>query len=112
MTSDELPSMEPLAPIVDQMRKIAKEEIPFPQTCEVNLWDDGTIGAKIYHSSGDELYVLRYQRQTCEIIWEYAKGAKWQRESLSGGETIHMPAFDEREARLITRVDPPYSDPV
>jgi len=106
--TDELPAMEPLAPIVDQMREIAEDEIPFPQTCEVNLWDDHTVGVKIYHSADDEMYLLRYQRQTGEIVLEYAKGAKWQRESLSGGEIVHEPTFEEREARVITTVEPPY----
>ena len=100
--------MEPLAPIVDQIREIAEDELPFPQTCEVTLWDDGTVGAKIYHSSGDEVYLLRYQRQTSEIVLEYAKGAQWKRESLSGGEAIHKPTFDEREAEVVATVEPPY----
>jgi len=108
MTADELPAMEPLAPIVDQMREIAEEAIPFPQTCEVNLWDDDTVGVKIYHSVGDEMYLLRYQRQTSEIVLEYAKGPRWQRESLTGGEIVHEPTLEERKVGVITTVEPPY----
>lgn len=101
--------MEPLAPIVDQMREIAQEELPAPRTCRIKLWDDGTFDAYIFHSGpDDERQRIKYERTTSEIIWEYSKGARWESQELSGGETLHMPVHDELDVRVITTVEPPY----
>jgi len=101
--------MAPLAPIIDQMRAIAAAELPTPQTCRIRLFDDDTYRACIYHSlSQDEMQAIRYNRTTSEILWEHHTGARWESESLGGGESIIKPAFDERTIRVVTTVDPPY----
>lgn len=101
--------MEPLAPIVDQMRAIAREELPLPRTCQVRLWDDGTFDAIIYHSmADDEKQAIRYERTTSEIVWEHVNGAHWEAEPLIGGETVYEPVHDERHLRVLTAVEPPY----
>lgn len=103
--------MEPLAPIIDQLREIAENEIPAPRTCRIRLWDDGTFDAHVYHAMGDnERQVVRYERTTSEIVWEHRNGARWQETPLSGGETIIEPAFDDCTVRVIESVEPPYAD--
>ncbi|SFS86826.1 hypothetical protein SAMN04488556_3003, partial [Halostagnicola kamekurae] len=75
----EIPPMQPLAPIVDQMQEIAREELPEPRSCRIQLWDDGTFDVKIYHSPGpDSLQAIRYEPATSEIYWEYASGGGWE----------------------------------
>ena len=101
--------MEPLAPIIDQMRDLAREELPSPRTCNVRLWDDGTFDAVIYHSMADgERQAIRYERSTSEIVWEHVRGAWWEAEELTGGETIYESVHDEQEIRVLTTVEPPY----
>ena len=101
--------MKPLAPIIDRMRDIARDELPFPQTCRVRLWDDGTFDAYIYHSSpSDEGQAIRYERTTGEIIWERTESPGWKTTQFSDGETLYEPTADEREIRVITTVEPPY----
>lgn len=76
MESDGIPPMEPLAPIVDRMRELAQDELPSPRTGMIRLWDDDTFDIVIYHSMGDdERQVLRYERTTGEILWEYVQDA-------------------------------------
>lgn len=107
--TDGLPPMEPLAPIVDQMRVIAQEEIPPPQTCRIQLYDDGTFRVSISHSMGhDERQAIIYDRTTSEIYWEHVKGARTQPTDLTGGETVHEPVNDEHEVRVIATVEPPF----
>lgn len=109
MTIDGIPPMGPLAPIVDEMRELAREELPAPRTCEVRLWDDSTFDVVIYHSMGDdERQSLRYERTTGEVFWEYARGAGWRSESLTGGETVHEPVVEESDVRVLARFEPPY----
>lgn len=103
--------MEPLAPIIDQMRAIAEEELPAPRTCRIKLWDDGTFDAYIFHAMpGDERQVVRYDRTTSEILWEHITGAGTREIELTGGETIIEPTVEERTVKVITTVDPPYNE--
>jgi hypothetical protein len=104
-----LPPMEPLAPIVDRMRELAREELPSPQTCEVRLFDDGTIRVMLFHSKGSgDREQVRYERTTGEILYEDIKGARWETETLSGGEAIQKPVFDSRDVQVLETVEPPY----
>jgi hypothetical protein len=102
--------MKPLAPIVDRMRVIAREELPKPRSCKVQLWDDGTFDARFYHTMGkQERQYIIYNRVTSEIVWIYCKGGGWESHSVTADETIHEPVVDEIDARVIETVDPPYS---
>lgn len=103
--------MAPLAPIVDQMRNLAREEIPAPRTCRIRLWDDGTVDVKIYHGTGEDEYELvRYERWTSEIVWEHVKGREMIQTTFADGETLHEPTYDERSVRVLTTVEPPYTE--
>lgn len=101
--------MEPLAPLVDRMRTLATQELPAPRTCKIRLWDDDTFDVVIYHRMDrDERQCLRYERTTGEILWEYARGVHMESESLTGNETVHEPAFEETDVRVLATVEPPY----
>ena len=105
----ELPSLRPLAPIVDQLRDIAREELPAPRSCRINLWDDGTFSAYIYHSAaGDEIQAIRYERTTGEILWERKRGCDRKTTEFASGETLSEPTYETHEMRVITTVEPPY----
>lgn len=101
--------MEPLAPIVDEMRELARETLPAPRTCKIRLWDDDTFDVEIYHVAGDdERQSLRYERTTGEVCWEHARGVRWRSEPMSGGETVHEPVVEESDVRVLTTLEPPY----
>lgn len=103
--------MEPLAPIIDQMRELAQEELPEPRACRIRLWDDGTFDADIYHlGPKDSSQCVRYERTTGEILWEHRKGAGTKEIPLSGGETIIEPTLEDCDVRVLTTVDPPYRE--
>ncbi|RQG98679.1 hypothetical protein [Natrarchaeobius oligotrophus] len=105
----EIPPLQPLAPIVDEMREIARDELPAPRTCRIKLWDDGTFDAGVYHSiSDDELESIRYERTTSEIVWEHLSGGGYVTTTFPNGETLHEPTIDDAEVRVITTVEPPY----
>lgn len=108
MTHDGIPPMAPLAPIVDEMRALADEELPQPRTCRIRLWDDGTFELVIWHGNGDERWALRYELATGEILWEYIRGYELEEEELTGGETLLTPTYEEYDARLVAQVEPPY----
>ena len=107
MQFDDLPPMGSLAPIVDEMRDLADEELPEPRTGEIKLWDDGTVSVVIWNRSGDERRQLRYERTTGEILWEYMKGADTEWTSVGNGEAILEPTFEELEVRAVATVGPP-----
>ncbi len=101
--------MGQLAPLIDHMREIAREELPAPRSCRVKLWDDGTFDITIYHSMGnDEREWITYERSTSEILYLYVDGTGWKTESFAGEGTLHTPTYDETEVRVITTVEPPY----
>lgn len=104
----QLPRMEPLAQIIDQMREIAQHELPPGQTCQVKLYDDGTFRAGIWHKTNNGRKAIRYERSTSEIVWEHMTGYHKETTELTGGETIHAPAYDTHSVRTIAVVDPPY----
>lgn len=107
MANERIPLMEPLAPIIDRMRALAREEIPAPRTCRIRMWDDGTFDLVIFHRVGDsERQAVRYERSTGEIVWEHVKGASWEAQSLSSDETVYESTCDERDSRVLTRVEP------
>jgi len=110
MQSNELPPMEPLAPIIDRMRELATEELPASRSCRVELWEDGTFDITIFHSMpGDDWQQLTYERTTGEILWEHFRGAQQEIESFSGDETLQTTSYEEVDLRVVDTVEPPYS---
>ena len=103
--------MTPLAPLVDKMRALARTELPSPRAGRIELWDDGTFSVVFYHSMGsDEGQHLRYVRSTGEIGWVHHQGASWREESLTGGETVMEPEYDDVAVRVVETVTPPYTE--
>jgi hypothetical protein len=100
--------MNPLAPIIDEMRHLAADELPFPQTCRVKLFDDGTFDAYIFHSMrGDEQQRISYERTTGEIIFEHVRDEGFETTTFADGETLKEPVVEVLEVRVLTTVEPP-----
>ena len=111
MHTDEIPPMKPLTPLVERMRALAQTELPSPRAGHIRLWDDGTFGVVFYHSMGsDEGQHLRYIRSTGEIVWVHHQGDGWREESLTGGETVMEPVYDDTDVRVVETVTPPYAE--
>lgn len=108
MTTGGIRSIEPLVPIIEQMRVIARDELPTPRSCKIRLWDDATFDVRFYHSSGDDVEILSFERTTGEIVWELKEGAHMEKIELTGNETIHEPRAVGRGVRVVASVEPPY----
>lgn len=107
--TDGIPPMEPLAPIIDQMRLLAVDELPTPQTCRVTLWDDGTFDAYIYHAMGSESrQQITYDRATSEIVWEHMEAARYETTEFPDGKTLYEPLLDGVQTCVLATVEPPY----
>ena len=104
--------MTPIAPLIDQLQDIARDELPAPRTCRVTLWDDGDYDIAIYHSHGeDEEQAITYDVTTGDVVWKYRKNGDWVvDENAPNGEgygTAYVREFEESETRLITTIDSP-----
>jgi hypothetical protein len=108
MTTDGIRSIEPLVPIIEQMRVIARDELPAPRSCKIRLWDDDTFDIRFYHSSEDDAEILLFVRTTGEIIWERRESPHMKKTELTGNETIHEPAAVDRDVRVVASLEPPY----
>jgi hypothetical protein len=84
--SHDLLTVGDLAPVVDEVREIAREEMPSPQTCRLNLWDGGEYEIYIFHSRGtNEREQVVYDNETGDILCQYRKMApEWD------GKTVQM----------------------
>lgn len=81
-----IPPMEPIAPLVDQMRVIARAELPAPRMCQIELFDDGTFTVESNHPMGShERQRIRYDRTTSEILWEHLESGGTTTINLTGG---------------------------
>lgn len=109
MTDKEIPPVEPLAPIVDQMREIAQKELPTPRAARIHLWDDGDYQIRFYHSMGkDAGQKIEYDPDTGAVTWVYREGVTTESTYVSeGAGTVHEPVYDVREERQITIIEPP-----
>jgi hypothetical protein len=104
--------MTPLASLIDRLQKIAREELPAPQTCRVELWDDGEYDVVIYHGLGnDEMEYVSYDITTGEVAWNYRKNGEWvvddDAEDGDGYGTSYIQEFEASESRRITTIEPP-----
>ena len=113
MTNDtDMQQMTTIAPLVDQLQDIARDELPAPRTCRATLWDDGDYDIVIYHSHGeDEEQAITYDVNTGDVVWKYRKNGDWVvDEDAPDGEgygTAHGREYEESETRWITTIDPP-----
>lgn len=109
--SQDLLTMEELASIVDEVREIAREEMASPQTCRLNLWDDGDYEIYVFHSRGKtEREQVVYEHETGEILWQYRKMAPKsdgkKRVQTDDGTKI-VPDIIESDERQVGYVEPP-----
>ena len=104
--------MTTMAPLVDQLQDIARDELPAPRTCRVTLWDDGDYDIVIYHNHGaEEEQAITYDVTTGDVVLNYRKNGDWVvDEDAPDGEqygTAYVQEFEESETRKITTIDPP-----
>lgn len=79
MTDNEIPQVKPLAPIADQVREIAQEELGTPQTMHLKLWDDGDYDIYVFRSMGDEeREQIVYDNETGAVHYQYRKGVSFR----------------------------------
>ena len=112
ITDTEMQSMTPLAPLIDRLLNIAREELPAPRTCRIELWDDGDYDIVIYHSPvGDAIQFVSYDITTGSVTWNYRKNGEWvvddTAEDGDGYGTAYVREFEASETREITTIDPP-----
>lgn len=109
MTDSDIPSMQTLAPIVDQLREIARSELSEPQALKIALWDDGDYDIRVYHQMGfDTREQILYDNETWEVRYQYWKGVQWHSEFVSEEEgTVRTATFEETEDRVLTTIEPP-----
>ena len=111
-TNTDMQRMTPLASLVDQLQDIAREELPAPRTCRVELWDDGDYDIVIYHSQGgDASQGISYDVTTGDVLWKFQKNGEWvvdeDAEDGDGYGTPYVREFEESETQQITTIDPP-----
>lgn len=110
MTETDIPPMEPLAPIVDEVRKLAAEELPAPKTLRIHLWDDGTYDICAYHNRGEyEQERVVVDPEAGEIRWEYCRSDGFEERGIFGtNQSVLNPNIDERRERPLRSIEPPF----
>jgi len=110
MPTDKLPPMKPLAPIVDQLKEIARQEIPAPRTCLVHLYDDYTFRIRIEHRYGDdEIEGIVYAHDSENVYWRDTAGAERVKIDDPDHEgTIITTRFAEDAERVVATIPPPF----
>lgn len=111
MTDNEIPPMVPIAPIVDQMREIAQEELPAPRSARIHLWDNGNYEIQFYHSMGkDAGQLVEYDPDNGAVTWMYREGVTMESTFVSETEeTVHEPVYDVEKVRQIMSIEPPHN---
>lgn len=109
MTTASMPSMQALAPLVDQLQAIAQKEIPGPRTCRIRLYDDHTYRITIEHSRCGEGEAIVYDRVTGEVYWRDSDGARRLHilDPVSY-ELITTTYFEDDAEVVVTTIDPPF----
>jgi hypothetical protein len=111
-TNTDMQRMTPLASLVDQLQDIAREQLPAPRTCRVELWDDGDYNIVISHSQGDDASQgISYDVTTGDVVWKFRKNGEWvvdeDAEEGDGYGTPYVREFEESETQRIATIDPP-----
>lgn len=104
--------MTPIAPLIDQLQDIARDEIPAPRTCSVKLWDDGDYHIVICHKHApDEQEGVYYDVETGEVVWKYIRNGEWvvddEADDRPGYGTAYVMEFEETNERVLTVIEPP-----
>ncbi len=109
MTETKIPPMEPLAPIVDEVRDLAAEELPAPKTLRVYLWDDGTYDICAYHNNGEhEQERVVFDPEAGEIRWEYCLSGGLEERGIYGtNQSVLDPIINERRERHLRSIEAP-----
>lgn len=108
MTEPSMPSMQTLAPLVDQLQAIAQEELPEPQTCRIRLYDDNTYRITIEHHRGDGGEAIVYDRVTGEVYWRDSAGARELRIlDPAYYDLITTTYFEDESEAVVAELEPP-----
>lgn len=108
MTESNMPSMETLAPLVDNLQAIAREEIPAPRTGLIRLYDDYTYRITIKHRHGDHREGIVYDRVTGEVYWRDTAGQSVMYfTDPVDHHTISLPYFRDDAQEVVATVEPP-----
>jgi len=103
-----LPSLNSLAPIIDEMCRLSRTALPGPRTCTVRLWDDGTFDARVTHSmTGDAYQCVRYVQPTAEIVWLHVEAVEHESTSFAGGEAVSESIPAVADIEVLASVAPP-----
>lgn len=105
--------MEALAPLVDEVRAIARRELPDPRTFEMRIWDDGTYDVYVYHVRGErdreqvvydpETGVVQWQRRKLDPDWEFPDPNEVSEEEWRQV----VPEYEAADARRLAVIEPP-----
>ena len=108
-TNTDMPRMTPIAPIVDQLQRLAEEHVPRPRTCQVKLWEDGDYQLIIWHGSGyNEREGLIYDHDDGIVCWRRAKNPYWKKVCRVADREIEcISAYEIFEEREIMTLEPP-----
>jgi len=111
MSTEGIPRIEPLAPVLDRVREIAQEELPPPRACKIQLWDDGDYDIWIYHKyDADEREQVVYDCETGEVRWQYLKNPSTKSKFVSEVVgTEHQITYEQHDERVVTTIEPPRS---
>lgn len=109
MTENEIPPIQPLAPIADKIREIAQEELGTPQTMHLKLYDDGDYYIYVFHSMGEEeREQIVYDHETGAVSYQYRKGVSFETVFVSEEAGSYTePVYDVSEERQLTTIVPP-----
>jgi hypothetical protein len=104
---DTLPPLKPIAPIVDQMRELAKEHLSDGCTCRIKLYEDGTYKIRFVHSNGEKSCEFIHLTPPSEIVHVTIEGAHEKEVEFSDGGSIIRPGYDTYDAEVLCQVEPP-----
>lgn len=110
MTStNDMPAMTTLAPLIDQLQALAEEHVPLPQATKITLWDDGDYDILIYHNHAhNKKEGLIYDNDTGVVRWRRAKNPYWEKDhDAEGPGMAYDRAFEELEEEELTTIEPP-----
>lgn len=109
MTENGIPPIGPIAPIADQIREIAQQELSEPRTMHLKLWNDGDYDIYVFHSMGkEEREQIVYDNEIGAVSYQYRKGVSFETVFVSEeAGSYTKPVYDVSKERQITTIAPP-----